>query len=385
MEEEVFTRSIWTKFFYSALATGGAIFCTVTFLNDAKHELQLALFLILLWIFAILVIVSQIKNKVIISAERIAKISLWGNKELLTANVKGVRIEQKYIVIEPVSPQYDRIVINNYQDYSDNADLTAWLAENFTDQDSSDLKEQNEDLLSDASLGANEQERQAKLAAAKTIALVYNICGVAAGIWGLFSDTQIALIVSLSFPLLGIAVMAVNKLIKFMSNPKRSAYPYIIYGFMLNIMFIAGKSGARFNIYIYHNAFIPALAFALIMVTLLIVTGINPNLPKVSQYVIMTIFCSMYAFGSVLQINCAFDHSSPAQIQTVVYDKYTTYSKGKHYNLKLAITAERAADSLNTEVSAERYYKYNPGDTMQIYMRKGLLNIPWYSFHNNSN
>ena len=379
--EEVYARSVLMKIFYSALATGPAVFFTVMYLGDKTNGALLAIFALLLSLLAVFVIINQLKSKLIVSADRIVKINLWGEKELSTANVKGVRIEEKYLVIEPVSPNYARIVINNYKDYNDDGVLTAWLTQNFTDLDASDLEDQSERILSDTTLGATEQEREQKLANAKTIALVYNIAGVASGLWMMFTDYKISLITSLAFPLLAIVLMASNKLIRFVSSAKRSIYPYILIGFMMNSMFIVGKAVRVFDIYHFHLALIPALALCAAVVALLVITGINKAIPVTAQVLIMTFVGAIYSLGTILQVNCVFDDSTAVAKQTVMFDKYSDYNKGRHYHFRLSTLGEQPADSLNSEVSLTRYNRFNVGDTIPIYVKKGKLNIPWYSFY----
>ncbi|MEO6631261.1 MAG: hypothetical protein ABIN13_06045, partial [Mucilaginibacter sp.] len=226
MEEE-FTRSIFNKIFYSALAAAPAIVFAVIYLNDTRHDPVLSLFPIVLSLFAVLVIASQVRNKIVISANHIVRVTIWGRKELLTANVKGVRIAQKYIVIEPLSPNYSRIVINNYSDYADDEDLTTWLRENFADLDATDLKDQQQKVLGDPALGATEVERKRKLTAAKIVAVGYSGGGVVLTFMSITSHNIFTIYLVLFYPLLGILIMWLNPLIKFVSDSKRSVYPFI--------------------------------------------------------------------------------------------------------------------------------------------------------------
>jgi len=379
MEEE-FTRSLFNKIFYIALACVPALFFVIIYLKDPQPNPALSVFPIMLSLFAILVIASQVKNKLIISADHIVRISIWGRKELLTANVKGIRIAQKSIVIEPISSNYSRIVINNYNDYTNDEDLTNWLRENFADLDKADIKNETEQLLTDSSLGTTEKEREEKLSNAKKIAMVYNICGVVVGVWMLFTDTKISLIASLAFPALGVVVMATNKLIAFVSNSKRSIYPHILFGFIMNAMFIIGKAVREFDIYRYDNVLLPVLILALVVISLLVITGINRAIQITAQLATMILLGAIYAFGSILQVNCVFDTSIPVDKQTIVFNKYSDYNKGRHYHLKLKTFGDNPK-TLNTEVSLARFDRYNEGDTIPIYLRKGELNIAWYTFY----
>ncbi len=141
---------------------------------------------IIILALAALLIISRFRRKVIISSERIVLITTFSTKELPTADIKGVRLGEKVIYIEPLSTLNPKIAIGNWSDISDVEDLTAWLRENFIDLDVADLKNEKDKLLHDTNLGFTEKEREEKLAKAKRVALVYTITGVATGIASIF-------------------------------------------------------------------------------------------------------------------------------------------------------------------------------------------------------
>lgn len=379
MEEE-FTRSVFNKIFYSALAAAPAVVFVIIYLNDTRHDPLLSLFPILLSTFAILVIASQVRNKIVISVDHIVRVTIWGRKELLTANVKGVRIAQKYIVIEPLSSNYSRIVINNYSDYSNDTDLTAWLKENFTDLDATDLKEQKDRVLNDPALGTTEVERKRKLTAAKIIAVIYSGFGVVLTFVSITSSSRFAIYLLLGYPLLGILLMRLNPLIKFVSDSKRSVYPFIMLGILPPVFISFIKALGEYDIYNYQNAPLPFFGIALVVFLLIYKTGINDALPAKSQIIIMLIAGLLYGYGSTIHINCDFDKSAPKLIQTSVNDKWIEHSKGAHYHLKLA-SWDGNPKPKDIEVSHSTYDKYADGAPIDVYLKKGVLNIPWYSLY----
>ena len=72
---------------------------------------------------------GQLRKKVIISVDNVIKINALQKKELPTSEIKGCRISTKVIVIEPNTPSFPKIIINNYSDFHNSEDLTKWLKE----------------------------------------------------------------------------------------------------------------------------------------------------------------------------------------------------------------------------------------------------------------
>ncbi|MDP9080850.1 MAG: hypothetical protein M3O71_25815 [Bacteroidota bacterium] len=382
MEEE-FKRSIYWKLFYIALSAGFAIFMIVLAIsNGFRGNPLLILFPLLSSAFAVLVIVSQVISKIVISADHIVKTNILGRRELLTQNVKGVRIAEKYISIEPLSPAYTKIKINNYIDYPDSEDLTSWLRENFTDLDAEDLKENEARVLSDPQLGFTQEEREENLSKAKKIAMAYNIAGLPVGFAVMFIDKLAVIILALIYPLVGILVMKFSKgLIKFLSNRKRSVNPSVMMGFYIPALFLFFKSMFNYDIANYEHLWLIAGVITLTILLLLYTTGINKTAEAVKgQIIFMLVLSCFYGFGSTMTINCGLDSSAPKSIQTTVNDKYSEYNKRMHYHFKLTAW-DGDPSPKNVEVSLSRFNRYKQGDTITVYLRPGTLSIPWFTLY----
>jgi len=177
MEQE-FSNSKGYKIFYSIAAflmIGFALF--LLSLDRSRTGDGLLAFPTVIFLLALWIIVSQIRRKIIISDDGIISINAFGTKEITTTNVKGCRITPKVIVIESAAPNHIKITINNYSDLADSEDLAKWLKENFADLNEVDLKQEQEKLANDTSLGATEEERNKKIEKAKQISIAYNIWG----------------------------------------------------------------------------------------------------------------------------------------------------------------------------------------------------------------
>ncbi|BAU53058.1 hypothetical protein [Mucilaginibacter gotjawali] len=331
------------------------------------------------FVFLAVLLGGQLRKKVTISTESVIATNVLQTKELATADIKGCRIGPKTIVIESVSPTGPKITINNYSDFIDGADLKKWFQQNFKDLDASDLAEEQYRLLNDGRLGATRAEREASITQSKWIGWSYMATGMFVGLMCIPFDRKPGVVIFLIvYPLLGILIMAMNKgLIKFISSTRRSVYSFTALGLFTPAFVLCLTGSLGYNIYDFHNALLPAIVICLATAVLIYITGFNKDMPKAGQAIGMLLISAIYGFGCVVQVNCLFDHSSPQAVHTSVYDKHKNFNKREHYYLTLNPFSP-GQEQKETEVSAGTYDKYNTGDHIEVELKKGLLNIPWY-------
>ncbi|WP_259070834.1 hypothetical protein HDF24_23660 [Mucilaginibacter sp. X4EP1] len=376
---EEFTNSTGYKIFYSVAAIILIAFSIfLCLLDHSKTGSGILVIPVVMILLAFWIILSQIRRKIIISADSIISISAFGTKEIPAANVKGCRITSKVIVIESAAPNHTKIIINNYSDLGNSGGLAKWLKENFADLNEVDLKQQQEKFANDTSLGATEEERSKRLEKAKQISIAYNIWGGVGGFAMIFFDNKFAVLFLLLYPLAGILVMQFsNGLIKFVSDSKRSVYWFIMIGFMVPTIITFVKIISDYNIYQFQNMWILLIIGVLLMFFLLYGTGVNDALPKGGQIFIMLLFSFMYIYGGIITINCKFDQSKPQLIYTTVESVNVSHNKGTHYTLYLKPWEEQSYPG-GIEVSGAMYYKHPVGSNITLNLKHGLLNIPWY-------
>lgn len=376
---EEFSNSVGWKIFYSILAIfmiGFSLFLLNIGNSKAGNRvLAIPAFLVL---FAVLLVVNKFRSKIIISADSIISINMFGFKELNTANIKGCRFGEKVIYIVPNSSSDPQITIRGYSDLSNSEYLAKWLRENFKDLDAEDLTIEQNKLLQDGRLGSTQEEREEKIKRIKQLAMTYNITGMILGIAAIFFDNYFVTIILISFPLMGILLMIFSKgLVKFVSS-KRSAYSYTMLGFLLPSFTMLIKSFSEYEISQYENLWLPFIIVTILLLTLLYFIGINRSAESIAgQVAIMLIACLIYGYGGIIQINCKFDRSKPQLIHTSVYSKWKEYSKGEHYHLKLN-TWDADGKLKDIEVSKATFDEFSEGSKIGINLKRGLLNIPWF-------
>ncbi|WP_094569701.1 hypothetical protein [Mucilaginibacter xinganensis] len=380
METE-YTISTGSKIFNSILGTLMIFFSLFLFkISNLQAGAQQLIFIlpILLLVGGILILINQFKAKIVIYDDRIRKVNVFTNKELLFSDVKGIRVGSKLILIESFT-EY-KLSIKNYSEFAGSEQVVDWLIENFTNLDKADLAEEKLLFLKDPDFGSTENEHDEKLKRARQVAIIYNVAGAVIGLPMIIFESPVLTALSLIYPLLGIVVMKFSGgLIKFISNKKRSVYPWVMFGFYIPALTLFIKGLLEFDILRYGHVWIIAVPIGVIVFFLLYATGFNKNTDAVKgQVIFMIVLSCFYGYGSTIQVNCEMDKAPPTLIHTKVYNKYTEYNKRTHYHFKLVSWDDDPAPK-DIEVSQARFNRYLEGDGIEVYLRKGFLNIPWYT------
>ena len=381
MEKEFTIATGWKVFYgvFALLIGAGAIFILIAgFKSENSLPAAIAGGLIIAGLAAL--IGGQLRKKVIVSAGRIINTNVLQTKEIPVASVKGCRIGPKVIVIEPHSPNHPKITINNYSDFNNSEALVDWLKKNFKDLNAADLGEARERLLQDTHLGATKEEREAKIKNAKWIAIIYSAIGFALVFATIpFDQNKAVALFLVIYPLLGIVIMACSGgLIKVLSDTKKSVYSFIFLGLAGPVMGLCFSDAFDYNILQYGNFYLPVLAVCLVTAGLLYTTGKNEQLSSITgQILIILLVSAGYGYGSVEKMNCLFDKTPPQIVHATIESKFKEYSKGEHYYLRLNPLTSGSGKQ-QVEVGAITYDKYTAGDRIDIDVKKGLLNIPWY-------
>jgi len=380
MEQE-YTISTGWKIFMISVATiliGFSIF--LFSLGEGKSNNPFIILLpISILIGGIWIIVQQIRKKIIITDESITRINAFGSKEIAIKDVKGCRIGDKVIYIEAVSVDNAEITINNYDLLGNSEELKNYFKENFKDIDAIDLENEREKMLKNTALGVTEKDREAAVIKAKQIGWIYNILGMILGFSLIVVDSKLAVWALMFYPLIGILVIVLSKgLIKFVSNSKTSVYGFTMLGFLLPAFVLLIKSLGSYDFYQYNNFWLPFFGISIFIFIILYIFGINESAGAIKgQIILMAILALLYGGGSTRQINCTFDQSTPKSIQTTVNSKSIEYSKGTHFYLKLN-SWHSDIQSQNIEVSRSIFNRYQEGSSITVYVKSGVLNIPWY-------
>lgn len=96
-----------------------------------------------------------------------------------------------------------------------------------------------------------------------------------------------------------------------------------------------------------------------------------------SEFFIIILFLSA---GITLGVNCNYDNSTPIIKPSIIIKKYVDF-EGKRrctpsYYVEITIISN-IKDTSHIKISRQYYKKIKPGDTVNLQVKKGLLNIPW--------
>lgn len=377
-----FTVSTGMKIIYCLLAA--AIFSVViyTLSLHKSQEASAAVYLIPV-VFTVLpaaIVINTFKRKVIITENSITRINLFSITEIAIADVKGIRVGRKMLTIESNLPVITSIIIRNYEDLSDDDKLVDYLKGSFADLDAASLEDEKEKLLHDTNLGLTEDERQSKLANANKIAIAYTVLGVAMLVIAIFFDSINTTILLMIYPLLSIVIMAIgNGLIKFISDKKRSPYPFVIVGFFIPAMVSLAVAAKGSHIYSFDNLWLPVIILGAAVFVLIFRTGINPAMGNTAgQITIMAGMAMLYGFGTIMQINHTFDKSPDKIYDARVVGHHISRGRNTSYYLYLSTWGPRHEQD-QVGVGRAFYNSTNIGDTVKIDLKPGFLHAPWYT------
>jgi hypothetical protein len=377
MEQE-YTIAPGMKIFYGVLALAAFSFALFTLSTFRHFVLAAWLFPFLFMGFALLIVVNLLRRKVVISEHSILCVTLFSRKELDFAAIKGYRIGKKAIYLEPVATGDPTITIGNYSDLNKGKELARWVKAAFEDLDEIDLENQQREVGQNAAWGSTEGKRRSNLSRAKNIAIVYNLVGLVLGFVLIFSNDRTIVLLLLVYPLIGVALMIFSKgMIKFTSNSKRSVNGYILLGVILPSFMLLIKSLVEYNLFRYDHFWLPVVLTSAVLFALYYIPGINRSMKFIRmQTVVMAAFALLYGFGSVRQVNCAFDHSTPRIYEATVLRHRV--SRGKSTSYFLTLGPWGLSGGQEVDVHRSLYEAAGIGSTVRVRLGEGVLRIPWF-------
>ncbi len=99
---------------------------------------------------------------------------------------------------------------------------------------------------------------------------------------------------------------------------------------------------------------------------------------KVWIYASVITSLGIYSFAGVYAANCGFDNSNPEIYRSAILEKNIHRSrKSTRYKVRIAPWGHHL-DKETIAVSIEQYKELEIGDSVNIDLKKGLFNIPWY-------
>jgi hypothetical protein len=376
----------WSILIYvlAPLLTALFVWLPIMMLTDEKNH-DLKSFWIMLPICIGMIVIAAvsfldaIKGVFVIDSDKLFNKSTLSYRCLMFDEIKGFRITDKYIFIEPIDPSKKKIKITTYIEKKD--EIIDWLSSHYSDLDVVSVTQEYEKILADEKFGWTEEEREKKLNQARKAAKIVNWTGGIIAAWTLLiaDPYELAILSSIAIPIICLIVLKYfNGLIR-IDQRKDSAYPSIFIGIFASAMALLMRALKDYIIFNHANVWLPTMSIVLVYTSLLVITSKEFNLRKVKSYVtilaiLIPTFC--YSYGTVIVLNCMYDKSNPELFNAEVLDKRINSGKSTTYYIKLSAWG-RQQEIDEVSVSKKLYNEVEIKDSVNIFFMKGRFEIPW--------
>lgn len=329
-----------------------------------------------------------LKNaQTIISNYGIAQVTATGKKkEIAIADIAGYKIEQSRIYLKNKAGK-NLLTIPDYTYLGNKEALIAWIVGNFKDLDQQEFNDDLQEILDDPEVGVSENDRMDNLKQAKTICSWLNNISFALAFW-LFlypHPYDLAVLIALLYPLVTMVVQyRFRKVTIYSDGEKNSAYPSLSTALLMPTMGLMLRAIVDFDLLKWPDCLMTIGMIAVVLSVIFAVIWKNMlSSSKKSSKGLGTImlFVLAYSYSSFMMVNCNFDYSKSTLYPAKVISREVTHGKHDAYYLTLNPWGPRTKAEEIT-VSKSLYNTVNVGDTVQVYVKKGTLKVPWFFVSN---
>lgn len=387
MNQEYRTAKGWSIFIYIFTPFLIALFVflgVMPFMAD-----KLVWWLVLLFVpvsigmtlFMIYGLLNTFKGRLIIYSDKVVEIGVFRDKELELSNIKGYRIDQNYTYLIPKSDDSKIIKVSQY--IGNKNSFNQWLYTNFNDVDLIESAQQVEEILTNKEFGRTVDEREDKLKWARYVARTINAVGSLLAVLLFFYPRPYELItlIALIFPVFILASLHFfNGLIR-IDQKNNSGYPSIIYGLISPGMALALRSFLDFDILEYSNFWLPTLAVTLMTSLIMLSTTTELKFKKAADYftaISLVGFVFIYTYGGIINYNCIYDNSEPEVYSSEVLNMRISSGKSSSYYIELKPWGP-ISETEDISISKGLYERLEVGESVNIYLMNGKMNIPWFT------
>jgi hypothetical protein len=327
-------------------------------------------------------LLEMYRAKVTRQADRVIVTGAFGTKQLLLSQIKGYKIEPNCLVLVPVHERLPTLKISTYLGQFE--DLAAWLSEHFSNLDLEEQAAQVQLLLTDEDLGTTAEERAQKLNQARRTATVLNYSGFALALWAMLKPYPYELLIGLCLAVPILALLALHGYKGFIQIDENhnSVHPSVGIALLMPPCALGLRAVLDFEVLEYRNIWMSVVALTLLLVALLVMSTREFDFSKAGHWVstgCLCLFVFGYCYGGYVIINCLCDRSVPQTYPAGVVKKRTDRD-GFIYSYHLTLTAwGPRKEAKEVSVPEAVYGQVREGGPVNVYVRKGLLGVPWFS------
>lgn len=319
-----------------------------------------------------------LKGKFVIDHEKVYLVSATKVRALYFSEIKGYRLDDKYVHIEPFSTEKKKLNITRY--YKGIDEIIAWLKDNYSDLDLVEKEEKQQQILNDTTYGQTPEERERKFKSAKTVSKVINGIGIAIALCVIIGSEfeKYVIAVAIAAPVIFILVLRSYKGLIRIEQKKNSPYPSVIWG-LLSVVISLFIVAVGHHILSHDGVWQPSILAALAIFALLSLGNKEFRMNTVLGFLGLIVTAGIafgYTYSSYVAVNCIYDDTEPQQYQAQVLDR--RISRGKSTSYYLTLSAWGKQESNEISVSRATYESVNPSGQVYIYQYNGKLGLPWF-------
>lgn len=326
-------------------------------------------------------VIDVYKGRIIIQKDCIKSIGIFSITELKFDEIKGFTVNEKYIFVEPINETQKSIKISKY--ISGRGEIRLWLSQNFPDLEIQTSIDEEHEILNNENIGLTRKIREQKLLKARQTARILNWSAGIIMAWALFDQTPYLFLI-LTAAIIPIIALVATKfsegLIK-IDTKDGSAYPSVTYALICSPLGLLLLAFFNYDIFDYSNIWLPSLILTAVLLFLLLFKQQEITFKKKLDYFnvsFLALFFFGYSYGIVIHINCYYDNSQAEHYTATVLDKRIGSGKSTSYYLKLS-TWDKQNEIEELSVGKGLYDRIEVGKELNIYIRNGLLKIPWFT------
>ena len=323
-------------------------------------------------------IYAVLRARVTLTAGTIEVQSVSGTVSLRREELSAWRIVQlskgpPILVLTPRDPLRRPIKVQQYFTM-DNA-FRAWLAP-LTNPNEQERLAAERDITENVAFGFTTDERMAKLAAARRVAILLNVVTVIACVWGLFYPRPYSLVAVVLgiLPWVAVVVAASSRGLIRIDQRRNDPHPFVAIPFIMPGFILALRAILDIHLIGWQTPLWVSIALGAALWYSAFRTDLSMQR---SSVIALFLLLPSYGFGVFALSDALLDQSVPTRYAVHVIDKYVTSGRSTSYNLRLDPWGPET-ESTSIGVSRSFYDATMKGSNVCIYLRTGALHTPWY-------
>ena len=263
-------------------------------------------------------------------------------------------------------------------------ELIGWIEERYEDLDARSQKMETEVLLENEQFGVTAEDRQTRLESAKWIDKWSTAIAVVLLLWALIypKPYEPIMILLLAAPWIGVFVTWRFKGLLKLYKKKNSPYPSMVFSLVFCTLTLAGRSIDDYRMYEFPKSawslFLISTGIASVVVVGACWKSVANEARKALIFGCILAMAGIYCFAALIFSNCYYDKSVPTVWRVEVLDKRISREKSPSYYLTLSPWG-RFEEGKEVTVSKSFFGEMNVRDSVNIYLKKGKWDLPWYS------